>query len=115
MEISVLIVDDDHDFGRAAAELLADRGYRVLGQATTAAEALARCDQLDPDAVLLDVGLPDGDGVTLAQKLKRAHIGRGSCSPQAIAKPFRQNASVSAEPVGSSQRHSSCDATSTAS
>jgi DNA-binding NarL/FixJ family response regulator len=69
MEISVLIVDDDHDFGRAAAELLADRGYRVLGQATTAAEALARCDQLDPDAVLLDVGLPDGDGVTLAQKL----------------------------------------------
>ena len=86
MEISVLIVDDDDDFGRAAAELLADRGYRVLGQATTAAEALARCDELDPDAVLLDVGLPDGDGVALAQKLTRARIGRGSCSPRSDRK-----------------------------
>jgi two-component system, NarL family, response regulator DevR len=71
MAMSILIVDDDHDFGRAAAELLADRGYRVLGQATTAAEALARCNELDPDAVLLDVRLPDGDGVALAGKLDR--------------------------------------------
>ncbi len=66
---SVLIVDDDRGFGRAAAELLADQGYRVLGQATTVADALLKCDQLDPDAVLLDVRLPDGDGVTLAEKL----------------------------------------------
>lgn len=69
METSILIVDDDDDFGRAAAEMLADRGYRVLGQATTVAEALASCDQLDPDAMLLDVRLPDGDGVALAQEL----------------------------------------------
>jgi DNA-binding NarL/FixJ family response regulator len=72
---SVLIVDDDCGFGRAAAEMLGGRGYCVLGQATTAATALALCDQLDPDAVLLDVGLPDGDGVTLAEKL-RARSGR---------------------------------------
>ena len=69
VETSILIVDDDEDFGRVAAEMLADRGYRVLGQATTAAEALARCEQLAPDAVLLDVRLPDGDGADLAQKL----------------------------------------------
>ncbi len=69
MTMSILIVDDDLEFGRAAAELLADRGYRVLGQATSAAEALAKCDQLDPDAVLLDVRLPDGNGVELATKL----------------------------------------------
>jgi DNA-binding NarL/FixJ family response regulator len=71
----VLIVDDDCGFGRAAAEMLADRGYWVLGQATTAVGALALCDQLNPDAVLLDVRLPDGDGVTLAEKL-RARSGR---------------------------------------
>ena len=68
-QTSVLIVDDDLGFGRAAAEILADRGYRVLGQAATAAEALAKCDQLEPEAVLLDVRLPDGDGVLLAEKL----------------------------------------------
>jgi len=70
MPTSVLIVDDDPAFGLAAAEMLADRGYCVLARVTTAAEALAKCEQLDPDAVLLDVRLPDGDGVTLAQRLR---------------------------------------------
>ena len=69
-QTSVLIVDDDRGFGRAAAEMLADRGYRVLGQATTALAALARCEHLAPDAVLLDVRLPDGSGVALAQTLR---------------------------------------------
>ena len=69
MGTSVLIIDDDDAFGRAAAEMLAGRGYRVLGQVNTVVEALASCDQLEPDAVLLDVRLPDGDGVALAQQL----------------------------------------------
>lgn len=69
MQTSILIVDDDPGFARAAAEILADRGYRVVGLASTAAQALASCDQLDPDAILLDVRLPDGDGVALAKKL----------------------------------------------
>jgi two-component system, chemotaxis family, chemotaxis protein CheY len=66
---SVLIVDDDEGFGRVAAEILADRGYRVVGHATTVADALTQCDMLAPDAVLLDVRLPDGDGVELAARL----------------------------------------------
>jgi len=66
---SVLIVDDDEGFGRAAAEILADRGYRVVGHATTVADALTQCDLLAPEAVLLDVRLPDGDGVELARRL----------------------------------------------
>jgi DNA-binding response OmpR family regulator len=69
-QTTVLIVDDDLRFGRAATEMLSDRGYRVLGQATTVAEASERCDELTPDAILLDVRLPDGDGVSLAQKLR---------------------------------------------
>jgi DNA-binding NarL/FixJ family response regulator len=66
---SVLIVDDDPGFGRAAAEMLTSRGYRVLGQATTRRAAFAECEQLEPDAVLLDVRLPDGDGVAFAKRL----------------------------------------------
>ena len=53
--------------------MLAARGYRVVGQATTADEAVQECGRLRPDAVLLDVSLPDGNGVTLAETLRAAH------------------------------------------
>ena len=74
---TVLLVDDDLEFGKVAADLLADRGYQVVGHAATASEAVAMCDRLDPDAVLLDVRLPDANGVTLAKRL-RAASGRPS-------------------------------------
>jgi len=66
---TVLIVDDDRRFGRFAAELLIERGYRVVGHATTAEEGLEECRRLEPDAVLLDMRLPDGNGLTLADML----------------------------------------------
>lgn len=72
LQTTVLIVDDDPGFGRAAAEMLAARGYRVVGKATSADEAVQECSRLRPDAVLLDVSLPDGNGVTLAETLRAA-------------------------------------------
>lgn len=66
---TVLIVDDDPDFARAASELLSDRGYTIVGHAANTQEALRWVDELSPDAVLLDVKLPDGDGVALAAAL----------------------------------------------
>ena len=90
MQTSILIVDDDPGFGRAAAEMLTARGYRVLGQATSVAAALEQCDQLDPDAVLVDVRLPDGDGVALAEELRaRPHAPMG-CSHRPTARPCRR-------------------------
>ena len=71
-QTSVLIVDDNLGFGRVVSELLTDSGYVVLGQATTVAQALLQCDRLGPDAVLVDVNLPDGNGVALAADLLRA-------------------------------------------
>ena len=56
-----------------AADLLADCGYDVVGQATTANEAVAVCDRLDPDAILLDVRLPDSHGITLAERLREVN------------------------------------------
>jgi DNA-binding NarL/FixJ family response regulator len=73
MKSTVLIVDDDAQFRRGAAELLAAHGYRVVGEAGSAAEGLALASALRPDAVLLDVQLPDGDGLSVA-----AHLGAGS-------------------------------------
>jgi two-component system nitrate/nitrite response regulator NarL len=44
-------------------------GLTVVGEADSVAAALAAADRLKPAAVLLDVELPDGDGVTLAREL----------------------------------------------
>jgi DNA-binding NarL/FixJ family response regulator len=71
-ETTVLIVDDDLNFSQSAAGLLEDRGYLVVGQATTGEQAVAECERLDPDAVLLDVRLPDCNGVALAATLRAA-------------------------------------------
>jgi DNA-binding NarL/FixJ family response regulator len=72
---TVLIVDDDAAFARIAASLLSDRGYRVLGSAATAAEAVTKFARLRPDAVLIDVRLPDRSGVNLAAELCASSAG----------------------------------------
>jgi CheY-like chemotaxis protein len=69
MGCTVLIVDDDAQFRRVAGELLADRGYRVVGEAASAADGLALAEELHPDAVLVDVNLPDSDGLSVAARL----------------------------------------------
>ncbi len=69
MSCSVLIVDDEVAFRRDAARLLGIRGFRVVGEAGDAAEAMQAVRALGPHAVLLDVNLPDGSGVDLAREL----------------------------------------------
>ncbi|MBV9417437.1 MAG: response regulator transcription factor [Solirubrobacterales bacterium] len=68
----LLIVDDDPSFRNAALGLLAARGYQVVGEAGCGAEGLALASELRPDAVLLDVNLPDADGLTVAASLTAA-------------------------------------------
>jgi DNA-binding response OmpR family regulator len=70
MPIRVLIVDDDAAFRSDIARELTRRGYEVAGLAATLAEARAALAALGPDAVLLDVNLPDGDGVTFAAEVR---------------------------------------------
>ncbi|MBV9001672.1 MAG: response regulator transcription factor [Solirubrobacterales bacterium] len=69
MPISVLIVDDDATFRVLAARLLSQAGLVVVGEAANVAEGLSMAKELSPDAALVDVGLPDGDGFGLARQL----------------------------------------------
>ncbi|MEA2133894.1 MAG: hypothetical protein QOC68_1803 [Solirubrobacteraceae bacterium] len=69
MSGSVLVVDDDPAFQRLAGRMLAEFGLAVVGQADSASAARELADALRPDAVLVDVGLPDGDGIALATEL----------------------------------------------
>ena len=68
----VLIVDDHKPFRAVARELLESAGYVVAGEAADAAEALAAVAAQSPDAVLLDVQLPDSDGFAVAKALAAA-------------------------------------------
>ena len=65
----VLIVDDHEPFRATARELLEEAGYVVAGEAGDAAQALEAVAAGAPDAVLLDVQLPDEDGFAVARAL----------------------------------------------
>jgi DNA-binding NarL/FixJ family response regulator len=69
----VVIADDDHLIRAGLVELLsADPAIEVVGQAATGREALERVRRLDPDVVLMDVRMPDLDGIAATRELTRA-------------------------------------------
>jgi CheY-like chemotaxis protein len=89
MPFSVLIVDDDPAFRRLASRILAALGLTVAGEADTCAAAVAAAGSLHPEAALVDFGLPDGDGVTLAAELValpwRPRVVLTSSDPDAVS------------------------------
>ncbi|PKP73828.1 MAG: diguanylate cyclase response regulator [Alphaproteobacteria bacterium HGW-Alphaproteobacteria-6] len=72
----ILIVDDVATNRIVLKVKLASAHYETL-QASTGAEALRLAEEMRPDLVLLDVELPDMDGITVCQKLKAAATTRG--------------------------------------
>jgi DNA-binding NarL/FixJ family response regulator len=64
-----LIVDDHPSFRASARRMLEADGYEVVGEAQDGRAALVAAQQLQPDLVLLDVRLPDIDGIEVAKSL----------------------------------------------
>ena len=68
--VRVFLVDDHEVVRRGVAEVLEDDpGIVVVGEAATAAEALARVPAVRPDVAVVDMRLPDGDGAELCARL----------------------------------------------
>ena len=65
----VLLVDDDEQLRRFLTTTLAGHAFRLV-EAATLAEAAAAAEAETPDLVLLDLGLPDGDGIDLVHRLR---------------------------------------------
>jgi len=74
VSIRVFLLDDHEVVRRGVRDLLdAEPDISVVGEAGTAAEALVRLEGTTPDVAVLDVRLPDGDGVTVCRELRSRH------------------------------------------
>jgi two-component system response regulator QseB len=68
--MNVLLIEDDLDIGNGVRIALTDQGITVVW-VRRLADALAALESAAHDIVLLDLGLPDGDGISLLQRLRR--------------------------------------------
>jgi DNA-binding NarL/FixJ family response regulator len=72
--VRVFLLDDHEIVRRGLRELLESEGdLEVVGEAGTAEEALARIPATRPDVAVLDVRLPDGDGVEVCREVRSRH------------------------------------------
>ena len=74
MSTRVFLVDDHEIVRRGIAEIIdAERDLEVVGEASTAQQALGRVAAILPDIVVLDVRLPDGSGIDVCRSILSAH------------------------------------------
>lgn len=74
MTIRVFLLDDHEVVRRGLRDLLeAEDGFVVVGEAGTAEEAFGRIPATTPDVAVLDVRLPDGDGIEVCRDIRSRH------------------------------------------
>ncbi|AFU01675.1 response regulator transcription factor [Nocardia brasiliensis] len=74
--VTVFLVDDHAIVRRGVADLIdAEPDLEVIGEAGTVSQAMARIPALRPDVAVLDVRLPDGNGIELCRELLDQHPG----------------------------------------
>jgi signal transduction histidine kinase len=75
--VRVLLVDDNDGFRESLAMLLDTEEMVVVGQAQNGAQAVAMIEGLDPDVVLMDVRMPEMDGIEATRELKARYPSLG--------------------------------------
>ncbi|MCA9934676.1 MAG: response regulator transcription factor, partial [Anaerolineales bacterium] len=70
MSLKLLLVDDHALFRQSLQVLLAANGYEVIGTASNGFEALDAARRLRPDLILMDIEMPDCDGLTATRLIK---------------------------------------------
>ncbi len=73
MAIRVFLLDDHELVRRGVRDLLEDAGLEVAGEAGTVEEALRRIPAVHPDVAVLDVRLPDGNGIEVCRDIHADH------------------------------------------
>ncbi len=71
MTVRVFLLDDHEVVRRGLAEIIGgEEGFEVVGQAASSHDALAQVADSKPDVAVLDVRLPDGDGVEVCREIR---------------------------------------------
>jgi DNA-binding NarL/FixJ family response regulator len=70
MSVTLVIADDHEVIRKGLASLLAGSPVEVVGEAATGKETVKLAEKLRPDVVLLDVRMPEGDGLSTLEKLR---------------------------------------------
>ena len=73
MRTTLLLVDDHAGFRARARALLEAEGFDVVGEATDGRSGVETAARLHPDVALVDIGLPDIDGFTVAGSILASH------------------------------------------
>ena len=80
MPITVFLLDDHEIVRRGVAQLLeAEHDIQIVGEAGTAAQALARIPALHPDVAIIDVRLPDANGVSVCREIRSSVVPPPAC------------------------------------
>lgn len=76
--MKVLLVDDHAVVRMAIGMILAREGHEIVGECDNGVDALSKAFELDPDAIVLDLDIPQIDGITVIERLRiagnRAHV-----------------------------------------
>src|SRR5438128_12092444 len=69
-----ILIADDHEVVRAGARVLLESewGWKVVGEAATGREAVALAQELKPDIVVMDIGMPELNGLDATRQIKQA-------------------------------------------
>jgi DNA-binding NarL/FixJ family response regulator len=70
MSVRLLIADDHEVIRTGLVTLLQGSGIEVVGQAANGRDAVRLAEQIKPDVVLLDIRMPDGDGLAALEKMR---------------------------------------------
>ena len=70
----ILLVDDERDIVDLIAEVLQQGGFRLIQKAYSGSEALRLCEEFNPDIVVLDIMLPDINGIEVCKKIREFSI-----------------------------------------
>ncbi len=70
-----LLLVDDHAVVRSGLKMLlsAENDVEIVGEASTAAEAMELAGEVKPDVILMDIGLPDLSGIDATREIKKRH------------------------------------------
>jgi DNA-binding NarL/FixJ family response regulator len=91
-----VLVADDHTIVRTGIRhvLESEAGFEVVGEAASGAEAVSLATSLQPDVVLLDISMPDGSGLEVADRLRQA-----TAPPRVLMLSMHSNAEYVLESV----------------